>query len=59
MIKNIVIEINGKDVYLALEEAEKLHRELNTLFGKTSLPFNFYDPVGEPSKWFYSPYNDE
>ena len=32
MVKEIILDINGKDIKLSLEDAKKLHEELNEIF---------------------------
>ena len=32
MIKEITLDMNGKDIKLSLEDAKKLHEELNEIF---------------------------
>ena len=32
MVKEITLDVNGKDIKLSLKDAEKLHKELNEIF---------------------------
>ena len=32
MVKEITLDVNGKDIKLSLEDAKKLHEELNEIF---------------------------
>jgi|APSaa5957512622_1039677.scaffolds.fasta_scaffold36307_4 hypothetical protein len=56
MIKEIVIDIDGKDVKLSKEKALKLRNDLNELFGKDNYypvyPTYPYDPWRTvPNQW--------
>ena len=54
MIKHIVIDIDGKEIKLTSEKAEKLYDELHKLYGQkniTSIPFGPYTPPTEPYKY--------
>ena len=32
MVKEITLDVNGKDIKLSLKDAKKLHKELNEIF---------------------------
>ena len=39
MIKNIIIEVGGKEISLTIDEAKKLKRDLDLIFTSTELKF--------------------
>ena len=54
MVKYIIIEIDGKELTLSSDKAEKLYDELHKLYGSKNqmpVPFGPYDPPIEPYKY--------
>lgn len=48
MIKHIVIEIDGKELKITPDKAEKLYNELHKLYGQKNAPYIPYTPPIEP-----------
>ena len=55
MIKYIVIEIDGKELKLSPDKAEKLYDELHKLYGQKSIQFGPYIPPTEPYRHPWTP----
>lgn len=54
-ITKIVIEIEGEEISVSKEGAEKLHRVLDDLFGKHTI-ISYPIIVGQYPKWPYQPW---
>ena len=52
MVKEITLDVNGKDIKLSLKDAKKLHKELNKIFQEEETKAHVAYTVSFPDNLF-------